>query len=151
MINHISKLSQRYCYGFTLVELIIAISLMAIVSTVGLASYTKSLSSRADARRKADLEQIKGALEMYRSNSTNSSYPTALPTLAATPKYLTVPVDPRDGRAYGYSASSGGYYLGATLENIPVPTCAVATLTSCTNFNSGTIRCNYCIGPYGVE
>lgn len=157
MANYIFHNLKGNKEAFTLVELIISISLIAVVSAVGLASYAKSLSSSRDAKRKSDLEQIKGALEIYRSNSTNSAYPATLPTLQGSPKYINVPNDPRDNSSYAYVTSGAGYYVGATLEIGPTPACAIVatTLMGCTDFNSATSDaargCNYCIGPYGVE
>jgi len=51
--------------GFTLVELLIVISIMGILTVIGMASFkTIQLKSR-DARRKNDLNSISKALNMY--------------------------------------------------------------------------------------
>jgi prepilin-type N-terminal cleavage/methylation domain-containing protein len=51
--------------GFTLVEIMIAISIIAILSTVGLSVYTQGQKLARDAKRKADLKQIQTALNLY--------------------------------------------------------------------------------------
>lgn len=61
--------------GFTLIELMVAISIIAIIATVGLISYSKAQSVGRDAKRKQDLRSISVALELYRQ--TNGSYPAA--------------------------------------------------------------------------
>ena len=59
--------------GFSLIELLIVIGLVGIFSIGGLASYVGSQKNSRDARRKADLETIKEALEFYRAD--NNQYP----------------------------------------------------------------------------
>ena len=66
-------------------------------------SLTQASHLARDARRKADVENIRGALESYRSN--NGGYPDALATLASTtPQYIkAVPTDPQTDAAYTYA------------------------------------------------
>lgn len=52
--------------GFTLVELIVTVSIIAIVSTVGLVSYSKYSTSSRDSMRIQDLAVIMGRLEEMR-------------------------------------------------------------------------------------
>jgi general secretion pathway protein G len=145
--------------GFSLLELLIAMTILGILSVGGFVAYGNSLATSRDARRRADLEQIKSALEMYRSNSTDSRYPVlgsgeTLETYLqnGNPRYLMIPRDPRDSSRYGYISDGQGYVLGANLENNPTTSCTLAYMaTLCTNFASGTAQCDYCLGPYGVE
>lgn len=55
--------------GFTLIELMIAISIVAIISAIGLVSYSQSQLIARDAKRKQDLRAISVALELYRQNN----------------------------------------------------------------------------------
>ena len=59
--------------GFTLIELMVVIAIIAILATAGMASYRLISARSRDARRKTDLEQIRGALELYKAN--NGAYP----------------------------------------------------------------------------
>ncbi len=59
--------------AFTLIEILISISIIAILSTIGILSYLKTQTIARDARRKQDLRNIKVALELY--NQRNGSYP----------------------------------------------------------------------------
>lgn len=61
--------------GFTLIELMIAISIVAIISAVGLVSYSKAQQLGRDARRKSDLQEIAKALQLYYND--NGRYPCA--------------------------------------------------------------------------
>ena len=93
--------------GFTLIELLVVIAIIAILISVGVVSYTRSLKLSRDARRKTDLEQIRQALETYRSEL--GAYPAN--TSSLTPDYITlVPT-------YIYTLNSSyTYNLCATLE-----------------------------------
>ncbi len=59
--------------GFTLVELLVVIAIIGMVATLGVGSYQTSLKRARDAQRKADLQQMRSALEMYRAD--NGVYP----------------------------------------------------------------------------
>jgi general secretion pathway protein G len=59
--------------GFTLIELLVVIAIIGILSSVVLASLNSARAKSRDARRVADLRQLKIALEMY--FNTNNAYP----------------------------------------------------------------------------
>ena len=52
--------------GFTLIELLITISLVAILTAVGVVSYTNFIKGSRDAKRVADLKAIQSSLEQFR-------------------------------------------------------------------------------------
>ena len=53
--------------GFTLIEILVSISVIALVSTIGVTGYQSVSRGGRDALRKSDLEQIRSALEIYKS------------------------------------------------------------------------------------
>lgn len=129
--------------GFTLVELLIAVSIIGILVAIGTVSYSTVNKQSRDTKRKSDMEQIRSALEMYRAD--NGYYPSAgcaaascgfynASVLPLTPTYLpAIPTNPK-GREYRYQPSqrSGGNYyaycLSALLESEnPADTCAPDT------------------------
>lgn len=59
--------------GFTLIELLVAIGILAILSTLVMANINSARSRGRDAKRKADLNQVKTALRLYYND--NQSYP----------------------------------------------------------------------------
>ncbi len=61
--------------GFTLVELLVVISIISLLSSVVLTSVNSARSKARNAREKVDVKQIITALELARSNSANDKYP----------------------------------------------------------------------------
>jgi len=108
--------------GFTLIELLVVIMILGVLATLISGSFFTSLKKGRDARRKADLEQIQRALEMYYED--RRIYPSIIYVaggeLSEDGKiYMKkVPLDPL-GSTYGYEpAVDGTYYkLYACLEN----------------------------------
>ena len=112
--------------GFSLIELIIVISLLAILTTIGFSSYRNQTRNARDTRRKADMESIRVALEFFKSN--NEYYPNNL-TLLVTQNYMQsipIPPTPPVGGSYLYTPSPAGctatstcttYSLRVTLES----------------------------------
>jgi len=60
--------------GFTLVEMLVAATIAALLAAVGLVSYRTANRNARDARRKADLEQVRAAMELARID--NGAYPS---------------------------------------------------------------------------
>jgi len=60
-----SALTTTSRKGFTLIELMVAISIIAIISAVGITTFSQSQKLARDAKRKQDLRSIGIALELY--------------------------------------------------------------------------------------
>ncbi len=137
--------------GFTFIEIVVVVAIISLLAAAGAASYTQLSKQSRDAKRKADLEQIRAAIEMYRSNSNSGLYPTnaggcsGLVDLITPTKYIErIPEDPVSSYYYRCDITASDYTLGAHLEGGG---------TNCTgNPLCGTsIICNYCLGPYGQK
>jgi general secretion pathway protein G len=59
--------------GFTLVELLVVMGIIAALAMIGGAAYISAQKRGRNARRLADIQQIRTALEMYRTD--NGYYP----------------------------------------------------------------------------
>lgn len=93
--------------GFSLIELVVVMSIIVLLSGVGFVSYTNANKASRDAKRKSDIEQIRAALEMYRTEE--GSYPSTLGQLGSSgylPNYERYR-DPKDTNLeYTYRTSS---------------------------------------------
>jgi len=136
--------------GFTLIELLVATGVMAVLMGISLVSYQGSKKAARDGKRKADLEQIRSALEIYRTDC--KTYPTSgnfaalqselesatNPNCTGNSYMSEVPSDPLSptySYSYVYGASPNLYYLCTYLE-----TSAAAS----TNCGTGCVAtCNY--------
>lgn len=64
--------------GFTVVELVIVIAVIAILATITIVAYTGMQGRARDTQRRSDMQTIVEALEMYRLKTGN--YPAAVGT-----------------------------------------------------------------------
>jgi prepilin-type N-terminal cleavage/methylation domain-containing protein len=65
--------SHTYHKGFTLVELMVAIAILALLSSIGLVFYGQAELSARDSKRQGDMREIQNALEQY--YTLNRAYP----------------------------------------------------------------------------
>lgn len=70
--------SRRSLTGFTLVELLVVISIISLLSSVVFASVNTARAKARDARRKADLRQLELAVQFY--YDTNGTFPPSVTT-----------------------------------------------------------------------
>ncbi len=131
---------SRRMAGFTLIEVLVAATIVALLSTIGLSGYQAITRSGRDALRKSDLEQIRSALEIYKSEKGNYPTPqtTCVPALPSS--YINpYPADPRPASSkYCYVRQSNlTYQLCAHLEN------GAAADSYCGSLNLCTASCNY--------
>lgn len=93
--------------GFTLIEVMVVFTIISILAAIGIANYRTSLQRARDGRRVSDLEQMRTALEIYRSDT--GLYPETLDDLS--PNYITtLPTDPLSPRYdYFYLPDTGNY------------------------------------------
>ncbi|MBI2017855.1 type II secretion system protein [Candidatus Daviesbacteria bacterium] len=142
--------------GFTLVELLIVITIIAVLSSIGLATYTTFNKNARDAKRKTDANFIQSALEQYFADQT--FYPLAgsgnCPTDAdgqlrfgcsltnpdGSKIYLTtVPSDSDPSSPYIYVPSGNSYCLFAQME-IPANAKITSPCTPPAGYNSSVTR-----------
>ncbi len=83
-----ARLSKK---GFTLVELLVVISIIAILSVIGMVVFSSVQKSARDARRRSDIDAIAQALEI---NKTSAGYQPIANTAFAGG---VIPFDPVSG------------------------------------------------------
>lgn len=141
--------------GFSLVEMLIVVAILTTLITLILPNFVTVRQKGQDSRRRLDLEQIRSALEQYRS--TNGYYPTELSTLTTPVVYIsTLPTDPTPTNTYQFTPLPAGcnntagnycsdYVVGALLS--ATSSCTTTPSSTC----GSTTACNYCLGPYGAK
>lgn len=120
--------------AFTFIEILVVVTIIGLLAAGAAVSYSRFSKQSRDAKRKTDLEQIRAALEMYKSN--NNAYPATLTlTISCTSPaglqdpspgtnvYLNqIPSDPKCSTAtntpnYTYSSNTTSYTISAALED----------------------------------
>lgn len=110
--------------GFTLIELLVVLALIGILAGAGiLINYPTQMRKARDSQRKADMEKVRSALEMYRADS--GCYPESLSfsgtaTLTYNGRTYLDPI-PGDTTRYSYTSSGlvlcrNSFLLNANLE-----------------------------------
>jgi len=84
-------------HGFTLIELMIVIGIIAVLATLGITNFSAATRKARDGVRKSDLSALSQAFVLYRSD--NGQYPASnngiVPTAGIVPTYIrAIPLDP---------------------------------------------------------
>jgi len=141
--------------GFTLIEVLIVVSIIGLLASIVLASVSAFRSRGRDTRRLADIRQIQGALEFY--YSTNGSFPpgtwaqakTTLEQLSGINKLSNDPSYP--AKTYEYATNGSTYVLKATLDGISNPAVngdidgTILATINCGSQGAGEVE--YCVQP----
>lgn len=162
----IKKLKSNNRKGFTLIELLVTISIIMVLSTIALFSVNNARESARNAKRKADLENIRTAFELFYSDcgrypppgagntvrspvqSSDAGVPTVNCPAAPSNIYMSnVPEDPAGGTAFYYynRPTISSFVLCTHIEGStdPTPSGCPAGATGC-----GDGPCNHSIaGP----
>ena len=131
--------------GFTLIELLVVIAIIGLLSTLSIVALNSARAKSRDARRMADIANIRNALEMYYSD--NNAYP-ASPTvvqggsIVGSSTYMAIipsaptPFDNNTGAACT-TANNTYTYTGTVLNGV---TNGSYTLTYCLGGKTGTAK-----------
>lgn len=83
---------QRSKRGFTLLELLVVMTLIAILSTIGIVGYRQKVKTSQEAVLKENIFQINHCLEQYRTD--RGRYPSSLNALVEMGYLRSIPMDP---------------------------------------------------------
>jgi len=78
--------------GFTLIELMIVMSLIVILASIGLTVYTNSVIRAKESVLKEDLFRMRDAIDQYYADK--GKYPVTLDSLVSEKYLRSIPLDP---------------------------------------------------------
>lgn len=138
--------------GFTLLELLVTISIIGILLGVGSVSFSTAQKRGRDSRRKADMRSIQKSLEQCYALDTE--YPqtvvssSSLDCDSGESTMDLVPADPKPDSVYVYSVDSDPattYCLCATLENVDTGNATSTGASGACVFATGSGADYFCI------
>lgn len=131
--------------GFTLVEVLVVMAIIGLLIAFSTVAYRATKEAARDAKRRGDLQSVRSALELYRTDCRQ--YPAAVSFGSALScsgsVYMSpVPQDPRSpSYAYRYEPSGTiAYSLCAYLEQ---GADSSVSLSRCSAKSCGDATCNY--------
>lgn len=122
---------KQYTKGFTLLELLVVISIIGILIAMGVVAYSTAQKKGRDARRRSDMKAIQDAQEQY--YSTYNTYGSQA-QLISSGLLISFPTDPRG--------------TGLFVYNMTPTTASPATYCACARLdenagNSGNNTCGW--------
>jgi len=145
----VEKINNKF--GFTLVELLVTISIIAVLTSIGVVFYQNSKQKADDAKRRQDLLNIQEAFEQY--YAAEGSYPASCPSVGSS---LTttggdalldmMPDDPNDSQNYGTNCDSSYYCFSALLNDTDGGNCTGCSCSgdSC-SFTTAADNTHFCV------
>jgi len=86
----VTKRKNHY-RGFTLIELVVVVLILGIIGAVAAPRMLNTLSTARTNAARENVQLIREAIDLYRSNDPNNSYPPAATFTAALQPYLKTP------------------------------------------------------------
>jgi general secretion pathway protein G len=91
----IGKGGARGAHGFTLLELMIVVSIVGILATLAVPSYQSSVVKAKEAALRQDLSTLRDVLDQHKADQ--GKYPPSLSALVGTGYLRGIPKDPFTG------------------------------------------------------
>lgn len=114
--------------GFTMIEILVVVAIIALLTTIGILSFSQVNKKARDGKRKADLEQMRSALVLYRTDTSEYPLDVDWDTMTPITTYISGSSisDPLNDPypQYEYTSDGSTFEICATLEaTIPSSYC----------------------------
>ena len=110
------RLNLRRARGFTLIELMVTVAVVAIISAVAYPSYVDSVRKSKRASAKAKMTEVAGRLEQFRSEGAGAAiYTTSLTDL----QYPATLMSDNGGHALTVTAGPAGIAESYIITAVP--------------------------------
>lgn len=106
-------LSQK---GFTLLEILVVVSIIGILIALGSAAFSNAQRKARDARRRSDMKAYQNVYEQYYAQSNGYGTCAAM-NVGFTGGVSGAPSDPKPDEAYSIACDTDSYCACATLES----------------------------------
>jgi general secretion pathway protein G len=92
MVMAAGRSSRRSASGFTLIELMVVMSLIVVLASVGLTLYGNSVTRAKEAVLREDLYRMRDSIDQFYADKNR--YPASLDELVAEKYLRSIPIDP---------------------------------------------------------
>lgn len=142
MIRGLGEMNKR---GFTIVELLVVVVVIAILASIAIVSYSGITQQARDSKRATEAQALVQALDLYYSDngiypavgSDNTGYSPNLLKSVLVPDYISsIPTPPGQGSSsadYWYVRGTGGSSFGIRVDYEKKPDCHIG------RNNAGTV------------
>lgn len=161
------ELTRATRKGFTLIEILIVVAIIAILASVVLVGLGPTQQAGRDSRRLSDLHEVQNGLELYynkcgyypgvSATACDTTATNGYTTMAAALKGLgigvtQVPLDPTNAAPHTYrfltnGATASQYVLSAVLENAANTVFTSYTAPAIGTYTSGDTLDHACTSP----
>jgi prepilin-type N-terminal cleavage/methylation domain-containing protein len=128
--------------GFTLLELLVVIGIIALILGIAMTSYSEAQKRSRDSRRRSDLKAMQDALEQY-YGANSYKYPAANCSDASTYMKSAWPVDPVNNATYFYNYTTCSTTVYCICAQMEASNTSGNSAAGCVFATSGPF---YCVG-----